>query len=178
MVINEGFSKIEVPSSCVDTNPSHSPIGLAIWERWRGWKILSFNECLRWKSEIFGITRRRWQLWCSYDNFTSLQTWFLSVQHRGPSSLHRATGFLSTSPGVTSSLWIHRKSDYFTIGSSILIRSHFATFQICSGWSPPPRLCILTRKHQSVVLIDIRGNTWKIFILHAGNPNISVISSQ
>ena len=130
MVINEGFSKIEAPSSCVDTNPRHSPIGLGIWERWRGWKILSFNECLRWKSEIFGITRRRWQLWCSYDNFTSLQTWFLSVQHRGPSSLHRATGFLSTSPGVTSSLWIHRKSDYFTIGSSILIRSHFATFSV------------------------------------------------
>ena len=44
--------------------------------------------------------------------------------------------------------------------------------------SPSPRLCILNRKHQSVVLIDIKGNTWKIFILHAGNPNISVISSQ
>ena len=42
------------------------------------YKLLSFHECLRWKFQIFWITRRQWQLWLFLWYFHFLQTWFLS----------------------------------------------------------------------------------------------------
>ena len=118
---------------------------------------------------------------CSWWYFHFRQSWSLSVSTEDLTYCSAVEDFYLLPPRLSSSLWIHRKSDYFTIGSSILIRSHFATFQFWSGWSSSSPLLpsvYFESETQSVVLIDIRGNTWKIFILHAGNPNISVISSQ